>query len=169
MEIQAATLDDCPTIAELQVQVWRHAYRGILPERYLASLSVPKRETMWRHVVEQQQAQLLVACIAGKVSGFIVFGPARDADAPASRAEIWAIYVQATSWSGGVGRRLWLQARQDIAAEGYESISLWVLAKNARAIRFYEHAGFDVHSESRKWIDIGGATVEERRCLYPVS
>ncbi|GHC21274.1 GNAT family N-acetyltransferase [Aidingimonas halophila] len=163
MEIQIATSEDCRAIAELHVQVWQYAYRDILPEQYLASLSVTEREAMWRRVVEGQTAQLLVARIAGGVVGFVAFGTSRDEDASTDRAEIWAIYVNVTFWSMGVGRHLWLQAQQRILAEEYKSVSLWVLAENERALRFYERAGFVVEPQSRKSFELGGTTVEELR------
>jgi ribosomal protein S18 acetylase RimI-like enzyme len=147
----------------VHVESWQHVYRGTLPDHYLASLSVADREAMWRLMVEQQPSHLLLARVAGQVVGFVAFGASRDKDAPPGRAEIWAIYVKPASWSTGAGRFLWLEALQRIVAEGYKSVSLWVIAGNARAVRFYERAGFVVEPESRKSFELGGATLEEIR------
>src|SRR5262245_17817471 len=125
MEVQVATSEDCRAIAEVHVESWQHAYRSILPEQYLASLSVAEREAMWRRTVERQSSHLLVARSAGQVVGFVAFGASRDDGAPNDRAEIWAIYVKAAFWSTGAGRMLWLEAQQRIVAEGYKSVSLW--------------------------------------------
>jgi ribosomal protein S18 acetylase RimI-like enzyme len=163
MKIQPATLEDCHAIAEVHVESWQHAYRGLLPEEYLASLSVTERETMWRHMLDLPSSHLLVARAADGIVGLIAFGASRDDDAPNDRAEIWAIYVQPTSWSTGAGRLLWLEALQRIAAEGYEEVSLWVIAGNARARRFYERAGFVVEPASSKSFELGGTTLEEVR------
>jgi ribosomal protein S18 acetylase RimI-like enzyme len=163
MEIQAATSEDCRAVAEVHVESWQHAYRGILPEQYLASLSVAEREAKWRRTVERQPSHLLVARAAGQVVGFVAFGASRDEGAPNDRAEIWAIYVKAASWSTGAGRLLWLEALQRIVAEGYKSVSLWVIAGNERAVRFYERAGFVVELESRKSFELGDTTLEELR------
>ena len=168
MEIQAATAEDCRAVAEVHVESWQHAYRGILPEQYLASLSVADRESMWRRLVEQQPSHLLVARALGQVVGFVAFGASRDEGAPIDRAEIWAIYVKAASWSTGAGRLLWLEALQRIVAEGYKSVSLWVIASNERAVRFYERAGFVVEPESSKSFQLGGTTLEELRYVYHV-
>jgi ribosomal protein S18 acetylase RimI-like enzyme len=163
MQIQPATLDDCHAIAELHVESWQHAYKQILPAAYLASLSVAEREAMWRRAVEQWPSQLLVARTAGQIVGFVSFGPCRDVGASPECAEIWAIYVRPAFWSGGIGCQLWIAARQRILEAGYKSISLWVLAGNERAIRFYERAGFCAELESRKQFELGGASVEEVR------
>ncbi|MEQ7870640.1 hypothetical protein V6R97_08300 [Chromohalobacter salexigens] len=116
MEIRVGTLKDCRAIAELHVKVWQQAYSGILPKHYLASLSVPEREIMWRRIVDRQPGQLLVARVADAVVDFIAFGASRDEDAPTDRAEIWAIYVEVPSWSTGTGRLLWLQAQDFIVS-----------------------------------------------------
>ena len=50
---------------------------------------------------------------------------------------------------------MWLEALQRIVAEGYKSISLWVIVGNGRAARFYERAGFAVEPESRKSFELG--------------
>jgi ribosomal protein S18 acetylase RimI-like enzyme len=165
MRLDSATPDDCRAIAEVHVESWQCAYKGILPEEYLASLSVAEREAMWRRIVERQPAHLVLARSVNRVLGFVAFGPSRDEGAPAGRAEIWAIYVKPASWSTGVGRRLWLEALRRILVEGYSSISLWVLVGNARAARFYERAGFAAELESRKSFEIGGTTLAELRYI----
>jgi ribosomal protein S18 acetylase RimI-like enzyme len=163
MQIEAAAAEDCRAVAEVHVQAWQHAYKDILPEPYLASLSTDEREVMWRRMVEEQPSRLLVARNAGQVLGFIAFGASRDAGASPRCAEIWAFYVRPVAWSTGAGRLLWLEALRRIEEEAYESITLWVIAGNERAIRFYERAGFVVEPESRKPFDLGGVTLEELR------
>jgi len=167
LEIKNATRVDCLHIARLHVKTWQHVYRGMLPESYLDSLSVSEREAMWRRLVEQQSAQLLVAHAAEEVIGFVAFGSSRDGGAPVDRAEIWAIYVAPESWSMGIGHLLWSRAEQKIIMAGYRSVSLWVLADNAKAQRFYERIGFTLEPSSRKSFELGGVEVEEIRCIRP--
>lgn len=166
MQIQPATSEDCRSIAEVHVESWQHAYRSILPEQYLASLSVVEREAMWHRMVERQLSHLRLARNAGEVVGFVAFGPSRDEGAPSDQAEVWALYVKAGFLSTGVGRLLWLSALQQILADGYKSVGLWVIAGNERAIRFYERAGFLAEPGSRKSFELGGASLEELRYVY---
>lgn len=91
------------------------------------------------------------------------FGPCRDDGAPAHAGEIWALYVAPEFWSSGVGRMLWLAACERMIEEGYQSVSLWVIAGNARAIRFYLAAGFAAEPSSRKAFTLGGGTLQEVR------
>jgi ribosomal protein S18 acetylase RimI-like enzyme len=167
MRLESATAEDCRAIAEVHVESWQHAYKGILPGAYLASLSVTEREAMWRLMVEREPSHLVVARHVNQIVGFVAFGASRDEGAPAERAEIWAIYVKPASWSTGAGRLLWLEALQRILADGYKTISLWVIAGNERAARFYERAGFALEPESRKSFELGGITLEEMRFVWP--
>lgn len=169
MEIEFATLDDCRGIAEVHVESWQHAYRGIMPAPYLASLSVPEREATWRRMLEAHPANLLLVRSAAQVIGFVSFGDSRDEGAPVDRAEIWAFYVKPSQWSCGAGRLLWLSALERIRARGYNSVSLWVVVGNERAMRFYQRAGFVVEPGSLKQFERGGAQLEEVRYVRNIA
>jgi ribosomal protein S18 acetylase RimI-like enzyme len=161
--IGPATLADARRVAEVHVQAWRAAYVGIVPDEYLASLSIEKRETMWRDAIEKQLPELLVARVDGDVAGWVAFDTSRDKDAAAGTGEIWALYVDPAHWSSGVGRELWSRARERLLERGFNAISLWVLAANARAIRFYEAAGFTLDTGSAQMFELGGRSVQELR------
>jgi ribosomal protein S18 acetylase RimI-like enzyme len=166
VEIERASIADCRAIAEVHVQSSRHAYRDLLPAEYLASLSVNERQAMWLRVVETQPSHLIVARDAGLVVGFSSFGASRDEGAPKDCGEVWAIYLAPSCWSVGAGRRLWLASLQQLLAEGFKTVSLWVIAGNERAIRFYLAAGFKPEPGSAKQVTLGGATLEEVRYVY---
>ncbi|MCW5658443.1 MAG: GNAT family N-acetyltransferase [Burkholderiaceae bacterium] len=163
MQIEPATAEDCHAVAQVHVESWQHAYKAFLPADYLASLSVSQRAAGWCRMVERFPKHLLLARSAGQVVGFVAFGASRDEGAPAGRAEVFAIYVKPGSWSAGVGQQLLPAALQQLRAEGYQSVSLWVIAGNERAIKFYERAGFVAEPQSRKQFELGGTTLEEVR------
>lgn len=163
MQIQRATADDCRAIAEVHVASWQAAYAQFLPADFLASLSVEERESMWQRAVAGGVTRLLCAKDTERVVGFAAFGKSRDEDAPAKRAEMYAIYVLPALWSRGVGSALWRAALELIRAEGYTSTSLWVMAGNDRAMRFYSAVGFSPEAGSAKQFELGGATVREIR------
>jgi ribosomal protein S18 acetylase RimI-like enzyme len=164
-EVVPATDGDCRAVAELHVASWRGAYADILPADYLSGLSVDRREGSWRQVLGEARSELLLARRGEAVLGFSSFGPTRDRDAPPGRGEVWAIYVHPDAWSAGVGRRLLAATRERLVATGHESVSLWVLAGNARAIRFYAAAGFAIEPGSEKEFELGGTRVREVRMV----
>lgn len=169
MEIDRATADDLGAVACVHVRAWQHAYRGVMPADYLASLSVASREAGWRRSFHDSPGELLVAKKTvqgqGQVVGFVSFGASRDDDAPAGRGEVWALYVDPGHWSTGAGRLLWRAALERLQASGYNSVSLWVVAGNERAWRFYRRAGFREDPQGSTTFEIGGATVEEQRLV----
>lgn len=165
MQIAAATPDDCPAIAGVHVQAWQHAYRHLLRPAYLDGLSVDRREAAWRQVLAEGRSELLVARVEGRVAGFASFGACRDDDAPPGRGELWALYASPHVWTQGVGLALWRAAATRLAACGFHEASLWVLAGNARAIRFYDTVGFAADASSAKQFDLGGALVREVRYI----
>ncbi len=163
--IRHAVPEDARAVAEIHVDAWRAAYASILPEAFLASLSVASRQVFWAQFLAEKQGDLLVAMEGDRMLGWINIGPCRDQDAATGDAEIWALYASPTTWSTGVGRQLWSSARIWLLEQGHRQCRLWVLAQNTRAIRFYKAAGFERDDASAKTFELGGAMVDEIR-LY---
>ena len=76
---------------------------------------------------------------------------------------VQALYVLAEHWGTGVGRALWLRGLQHLASLGLETATLWVLAENLRAVRFYQNAGWIAQAESSRTLTRGGCELEEVR------
>lgn len=170
LRIRPAQQDDAAAIARIHVAAWQAAYAGIIDAAYLAALSTAPRETYWAQAIAQGRPGLLLAQDGnGAVAGWIAFGDCRDPDAPATRGEIWAIYVDPTRWSQGVGQALWQQARERLLEQGKDEASLWVLAANQRAIRFYAALGFVPDPGSDRTITVAGAPIDEVRQVCPLA
>jgi ribosomal protein S18 acetylase RimI-like enzyme len=163
MQIEHATLAEARAVAEIHVNTWRVAYASVLPTEYLASLSIDKRELMWRKCIDAGEPELLVAKQEGIVHGWLSFAACRDAGASKSEAEIWALYVAPGSWSTGTGRLLWLRARELMREKGFATCSLWVFPQNERAIRFYRAAGFVADPSPAKTFELAGQQLQEVR------
>jgi ribosomal protein S18 acetylase RimI-like enzyme len=165
MEIASASPEDCRSVAEVHVASWRAAYAGILSDEYLAGLSVERREQSWLQVLAEARSELLIGRVGSSVVGFSSFGKSRDSDAPPDQGELWALYVHPNAWSTGAGRKLWRASHARLSAQGHSSVSLWVLERNARAIRFYVSAGFAMDPGSEKEFELGGVSVREVRMI----
>jgi GNAT superfamily N-acetyltransferase len=140
-----ATQRDASQIAEIHVQTWQVAYRGLVPDDYLDALSVDQRAEAWRQILADSDlpctGAFVLECDA-VVVGFVHVSPSRDDDAEAAIGEVTAIYVLADFWSRGVGRALMHCAVENLRDAGFTSATLWVLDANLRARRFYEAAGW---------------------------
>ncbi len=144
--IRRATTADAAPIAEIHVGSWREAYRGLIPQEYLDGLDIPQRVVMWQQIlasVRWPSGGVLVAEDDREVAGFVSFSPSGDDDKGRSPiGEIKAIYLAPTAWGKGLGRELMIAALAGLRAVGSAQATLWVLASNQRACRFYEAAGF---------------------------
>ena len=165
MDIRPATLDDAHTIAEIHVAGWRAAYRGVMPQVFLANLSTEQREASWRAAIERGEPRILVAVELGSVVGWIAFGRCRDSDQSLDTGEISAVYANPEHWSRGVGRSLWLAARVAMLAAGFSRVTLWILAANERACRFYQVAGFTEDSCPHRSAEFGGIALDQVRLV----
>jgi GNAT superfamily N-acetyltransferase len=112
--------------AEAIAQVFRLARKTCLP--YLPDLHTPQSELAFfrDHVLRHREVWVAGA---SSVDGFCAFG------------DDWVehLYVRPDCHRRGLGTALLNQAKQDAA-----SLQLWVFQRNAAAIRFYLHHGFQV-------------------------
>ncbi|CAG7857007.1 hypothetical protein MCAMS1_01701 [biofilm metagenome] len=163
MKFSAATLSDVNIIATLHVESWQQAYRGLLPDNYLDNLDIRERETLWHEVIFADKTKVIKASMAGTVTGFICYGDSRDETAEAETAEIMAFYVAPEYWRRGIGTDLWRTCRDDLCALGYQTVTLWVMAGNQRAIGFYQSQGFQPEPGVVETVRIAAITVSEQR------
>lgn len=161
--IRLATLADARAIAEIHVLSWQKAYQGIIPDSFLRSLSIERREQFWCQAIEDNTPEVWVAEYASEIVGWVAFGASQDEDADETTGEIEAIYVLPSYWGKGTGRELWLVARRRLIERGFTSATLWVLVENSRAITFYHAAGFEPNPSATKEITIAGKQLGEIR------
>ena len=167
--VRPASSRDAKAIAEIHVATWQSAYKELMPADFLKTMTLEKRLAYWREAIEYSEPQLLVALEAEKVVGFVGFDRSRDVGTRSSVGEIWALYVAPEHWGQGTAIALWDGAREGLKEEGCTQVTAWVLLRNERAIRFFEHsAGFKREMPSLKTVAFGSTKLEEIRLKRPV-
>jgi ribosomal protein S18 acetylase RimI-like enzyme len=168
LHIRRAGEEDAAQIAEVHVRSWQAAYQGQIPEEYLQRLSVEERIQRWQGILGKPQpgCQTLVM-EAGEILGFCSIGPCRDEDVGLSSGEIYALYVHPQSMGRGVGSALIISGLASLAKEGFPEVTLWVLASNQQAQRFYEKHGFmsDGKTKTESYKDLPLYEVRYRKPL----
>ncbi len=150
MNIRPATPADAAALARVHIDAWRAAYRGLVPDTYLAALDYERRAERFREALAAHAEETYLVEQNGAVAGFMTLGPCRDADLdPGATGEIWGIYLAPEHWRKGIGRFLFRQGEQMLKARGYVQITLWVFEGNAQARRFYEALGFQADGASK--------------------
>lgn len=147
--IRRATIDDARAIAEVHVKSWQAAYRGLLPEDFLLSLSVERREAQWRSGIENPE-QVVLICELETIVAFCSFAPSRDDDVDKTKVvELGTIYALEFVWGQGIGKQLWAEATRQMRECGFNEVMLWVLKGNDRAIKFYERMGMTFDGKTK--------------------
>ena len=156
-----ATSEDSKRIAEIQVEGWKAAYRGIIPDDFLDAMEPEKRRSFWDQQVRDECGDMFVAVADREVTGFCHLIPSRDADGE-GMSEIAAIYVDPSAWRQGCGRSLCDAALASAFQHDSPWVTLWVLADNCFGRRFYEAMGF-LADGATKSEDRPGFNLEEVR------
>lgn len=164
MEVRRAKADDAQAIAEVHVATWQGAYRGLLPDAYLAGLSVERRAHWWSRALADPEIDIFVGSNeTGSVVGFASLQGSRDADDLEETGELTTIYVMPEAWGRGLGRAL-MEAILDRARQrGFRCVTLWVLDANQRARRFYEKLGFSTDGAEKTETPTEGVVLLEVR------
>jgi len=165
IRIRRALPADARAIAEVAVRGWQTAYRGLMPDDFLAGLSVAGREAAWREMLDRDADGGIPAWLAqrdGRAVGFVSSGPPRDEDIPLPAAELYAIYVLTEEWRSGIGRSLVQTALAHWRERGAAQLVLWVLEGNAPARAFYEAMGWRPDG-TRQQLEIAGTSLAEIR------
>lgn len=179
--IREAIPEDAAALAAVHVLSWRAAYRDLLPGPYLDALDPEERAAVWyaRLTAQDRPSVLLTTEADGRVVAFSCFrawpdGPEEAAGVadgaadepgaldPATTAELAALYSLPEVWGTGVGRALLAASTEALAAAGFRTAALWVLAGNARGRRFYEAAGWRPDGTTVRDVT-GGRELEELR------
>jgi RimJ/RimL family protein N-acetyltransferase len=169
IQVRPATLRDAKAIAQIHTVSAQEAYKGLVPDEQLKSMSVEKRQAYWREAIEYCEPQVQVAIDGEKIVGFVGYDRSRDEKSRPTTGEIWAIYAAPTHWNQGVGLALWDAARDGLHEEGCTNVTAWVPLRNERAIRFHEMAGFKRELATAKTAVVGGVKIEEVRLKRPIN
>jgi len=160
--IRPAAIPDARAIAQVHVESYRSAYRGIFPDTLLNGLSVDKHESGWGDLLAMHKpssAITLVGCNAdGSAVGFISGGKERTGQLECE-GELYAIYLRQVAQRKGLGALLVRQFVHELVIRGFGSMAVWVLALNP-ARRFYECLGGkligqqQIEREGRTFIEV---------------
>lgn len=165
MRIREANSDDAASIAHIQVESWRDAFRGLLPDEYLdEELDEDERTRYWLTTLAGlgERENVLVADEGDSLAGFVHAGPTDEA----GEGELFAMHVTPVLRRRGIGFDLHDAALRRLRRGGFSGVRLWLLQGNKLARRFYERQGWLADGVEREAVPPGGAT--EVRYTRPI-
>lgn len=137
--IRKAGIADVAGIAIVHVDSWRSTYEGIVPDKFLDSLSYESREQIWKTGVIENDVYI-AEDKNGKVVGFATGGKERTGEYGAYVGELYAIYLLKEQQEQGVGRMLFQSVVKDLKEKKLDTMLIWAIEDNP-ACRFYEALG----------------------------
>lgn len=137
---------------------WQEAYADLLPQEFLKNTYTLERCQDWAVRYPQN---ILVALVDEQVVGFVCYGTSSQEDLQEA-GELYALYVLADYYDQGIGYQLIQAALEKL--QSYQTVSLWVLEGNTRAIAFYEKVGFQFDGV-KKIVHLGAERIEHRMIL----
>lgn len=147
--------------ARVHCAAWKEAYRGLLDQSFLdaRTLAFSEERALWAY---RADIQTLLAKDDGSVVGFADYGPYRGDDLDCA-GEVYALYLLRAYYRRGIGTRLMREACARMSH--YDTIVVWVLEGNDRAIAFYQQCGF-AFDGGRQTLTLGSEVHDLRMVLH---
>ena len=155
--VRRAEKEEARQIAEIVIEDWQKAYRGIMDSDFLDSISADRR-----YGIEiKRYDRYVVAADGNDILGCAWLET--TAEEPAD-CEVIALYVRYSKRNNGIGKLLMRYAVEYFRGAGRKKMIVWCLKENHESRKFYEKAGGkEFRTGSHNW---GGKEYEMISYLY---
>jgi ribosomal protein S18 acetylase RimI-like enzyme len=166
LKIREARIEDSAGLARVQVDSYRTAYVGILPDEYLAHFTYEDQEQDWRDLLASETSDILLLLTEahdGGIAGYAL-GRLGASDIAPYESELVSLHVRHPLQKHGIGCALVAAMAERFRTQGCSSLMLWVAKENVSARRFYERLGGQSIGEHT--IDLGEGDVKLTEVAY---
>jgi len=155
--IRKVEKEDVRQIAEILVEDWQKAYRGIMDDAFLDAMNADQR-----YEIEVKRYQKYIVAVDGnEVLGYAWLEMAGDEPAD---CEVIALYVRYSKRNNGIGKLLMQYAISHFKETGKKRMIVWCLKENLESRKFYEKVGGkEFRTGTHNW---GGKEYEMISYLY---
>jgi GNAT superfamily N-acetyltransferase len=164
VKVRLAETEDVEALRAVHVRTWADTYRGLLPQSVFAERLVEHAHRDWAERVRSQEAAgggVIALIDDDDVVGLCQYGPTEDRDdEPDLIGHVHRLFVDPLHQGRGGGRLFLTRACDALRLTKMQAATLWVLEKDERARRFYEHMG---------WRYDGGQKGVDVRYRFPLS
>lgn len=138
-------------IANVHERAWLSAYGGIIPHSALDKMVRRRDEAWWARAI-RHSTRIIVLEDHDAVVGYATLGPNRVSALPQD-GEVYELYLLPEYQGVGLGKKLFLAARQALVDSGMKGTVVWVLEDNDKAMHFYRNAGGSDRAEGSETFD----------------
>ena len=143
LRLRPATLADASLVAQMHVQSWVTAYRGILPDAFLDHELPAERAAHWAHRMTEIEAgagEVLIAEAGETPIGFVCVANPDDSGS----VLVDNLHALPGYKGAGAGSAMLRAAKAWARERGARQLHLYVLEANRAAIGFYESRGWQL-------------------------
>lgn len=138
INIRKADISDAKDITIINVTTWKDAYKGLLPNDFLANRNLSEKRIEYiKNLIENPTDICLVAEFDKQIAGFCIGGLPRQYN-DIFEFELRAFYVLPDYQRNGIGKALFDKFKEIV---GGKPFYLYTLSANKKAISFYEKNG----------------------------
>ena len=139
LDTRRAELADAFGISAVHDASWRQAYVGLIPHKALDTM-IRRRDPKWWARAIRNSTRILIVESGDLVVGYATIGPNRVSALPQD-GEVYELYMLPEYQGVGIGKKLFLSAREELLRIGLNGSIAWVLEDNQPAMQFYRNAG----------------------------
>ena len=157
---------DIPNVADIQVNGWKRAYKGIIDDAILNAMN--KEEKIESFKMNYQKNGFIVAELENKVVGFCRYIDNNEftPDMQDIDCEITALYVKPNLKYNGIGTKLFQFVTNEFKSKNKTTMILWCLKDNEPSKKFYTKMGGEIIKERE--IEIGEKSYCEVGFMYNI-
>ena len=157
---------DIPSVADIQINGWQTAYKGIIDDIILNSMD--KDEKMKRLERNYKKNGFVVAEIENEVVGFCRYADSNEftTNMQDIDCEITALYVKSDLKYNGIGTKLFQFVVNEFKSQSKSKMILWCLKDNEPSKKFYTKMGGEIIKE--RVIEIGEKSYCEVGFMYNI-
>lgn len=162
--IRPANLVDTENMARTLIASWQWAYRSILPDDFLDSMSLEYETENMRKKLSYPGWNFWVAEKETDIIGIIGCSPPHQENMPAP-LRVCSFYLHPASARQGIGAQLWNSLADHARSLHIPTLYLMVMQSNTIARGFYEKQGCIPHA-GEYWVDFDGRVSPQVDCCY---
>lgn len=143
--IRKAEKGDEVSLAYIQTESWKAAFKGILQDEMLDKCTeMEPTIRMYRKLLDADKGNGYILEVDGRPHCIAWWDRSRT-ESVSEYAELICIHSLQDNWRKGYGSKMLNRVLHDMIKEGYDRGMLWVFRDNIRARKFYEANGFVTH------------------------
>lgn len=151
--IRRVQANDANTLAYIQTESWKSAFKNILSKEELDKYTnIDRAIELYNMILSKNIGNGFILTIDENPHCIAYWDKSRDEEIE-EYAEIICIHSLCNNWGKGYGSKMMDYILRDIKNNGFTKVMLWVFKENNRARKFYENHGFVLTEKSKKFSD----------------